>query len=133
MILRWFLPRRLSVTVALLRLSSFRGSLNDFSVALLGLFTFHSLGNVFGLIGVRMYFGDYYATLRSEYPYPAYRIHFDNGYGASIIRIYRTFEVAVLHNDELCYTTPITDDVIGYLEADTVGKILADIEGLPAK
>jgi len=40
------------------------------------------------------------------------------------------WELAVLYDNQLCYTTPITDDVIGYLTADEVQKILARIDTL---
>ena len=44
---------------------------------------------------------------------------FPNGYGASVISgdYIRKFEIAVLQGGELCYTTPITNDVIAGLEA----------------
>ena len=70
------------------------------------------------------------------------QIHrFDNDYGASVIRggsySYGGLEVAVLRfhsGDEegfdICYDTPITDDVIGYLEEDQLNQLLADIEAL---
>ncbi len=64
-------------------------------------------------------------------------IGFKNGYEASIITGKYThtnkehpYELAVLKNGELCYDTPITNDVIGYLTADEVGEILAKIEAL---
>lgn len=62
---------------------------------------------------------------------------FDNGYGASAItgsiaycNDEQPYELAVLHNDELCYDTPITDDVIGYLTSDEVFDLLDKIEQL---
>lgn len=36
----------------------------------------------------------------------------------------------MLHHDELCYDTPITDDVIGYLTSDEVFDLLDKIEQL---
>ena len=59
----------------------------------------------------------------------------DNGYGASVIcnptsygNAMGLFEVAVLDKDgELCYDTPITDDVKGYLTFREVADILVDI------
>ena len=51
---------------------------------------------------------------------------FENGYGASIVRGPHTyggpflFELAVIHNDQLCYKSSITKDVIGYLTEDDV-------------
>ena len=71
-------------------------------------------------------------------------VKFDNGFGASIINnIYshtrndQEFELAVIEktgeeqNDwELCYTTYITDDVIGYLPEKEVTEILYKIKDL---
>lgn len=62
---------------------------------------------------------------------------FSNGYGASVIRHQGSYgfkknlwELAVLSNGELCYSTPITDDVIGHLTEDEVETILKQIEEL---
>jgi len=63
---------------------------------------------------------------------------FDNGYGASVIcnpssygNTDGLFEVAVLDiNGELCYDTPITDDVIGHLTFQEVADTLKEIESL---
>jgi len=62
---------------------------------------------------------------------------FVNGYGASIIRHEFSYgsedgrwELAVLKDDDLCYDTPITDNVIGYLTEDEVIPILAQIAAL---
>lgn len=65
---------------------------------------------------------------------------FENGYGASVIRggrAYGGLELAVvkyLSNDpedfELCYDTPITDDVLGYLKEEDIPEILKRIENL---
>ena len=41
------------------------------------------------------------------------------------------FELAVLKDGDICYNTPITNDVIGYLTADDVTKYLQQIEKLP--
>lgn len=64
-------------------------------------------------------------------------IGFKNGYEASVISGKYTYtdkehpyELAVLKNGELCYDTPITNDVIGYLTAGEVGEILEKIEAL---
>lgn len=40
------------------------------------------------------------------------------------------FELAVLKHGELCYDTPITDDVIGYLTSNEVYDLLDRIEQL---
>lgn len=62
---------------------------------------------------------------------------FSNGYGASVITggiAYcnegQPYELAVLKHGELCYDTPITDDVIGYLTSDEVFNLLDRIEQL---
>lgn len=68
-----------------------------------------------------------------------WKFEFGNGYGASVITgdiayggCNGLFEVAVLENGSLCYSTPITDDVIGYLTEDGVMDVLDRIEQLPA-
>ncbi len=67
---------------------------------------------------------------------------FTNGYGASVIKSIHSYggpsglyELAVLKGDEdeLCYDTPITDDVMGYLTPERVTELLAQIEALPAR
>ena len=62
---------------------------------------------------------------------------FDNGYGISVItgktaysNETHPYEVAVLKGDEICYDTPITDDVIGYCDAEMVTKIMIKIQNL---
>ena len=40
------------------------------------------------------------------------------------------FELAVLKDGNICYSTPITNDVIGNLTADEVTKYLRQIEKL---
>lgn len=68
--------------------------------------------------------------------------NFDNGYGASVIWNLASygheemlFEVAVidLETDDLCYDTPVTDDVVGFLDFYEVVDILDKIKNLPAK
>jgi hypothetical protein len=63
---------------------------------------------------------------------------YPNGYGASIVQHHFSyggkeglFELAVFHPNRLCYATPITSDVIGWLTAEDVVKILHDINNLP--
>jgi malate synthase len=64
---------------------------------------------------------------------------FDNGYGASVIHGARTYgvELAVaLFDDQgdwrITYDTPITDDVIGWIEDEAeLVKLLTDIRDLP--
>lgn len=63
---------------------------------------------------------------------------FDNGYGASVIwnslsygGKYMLFEVAVLDkNGSVCYDTPVTGDVVGWLDFDGVVDILNKIKAL---
>lgn len=63
-----------------------------------------------------------------------YRVHYPNGYGASIVKHecsygYRQdlWELAVLKGEELCYDTKITDDVCGYLTEEQVVSICGRI------
>lgn len=67
-----------------------------------------------------------------------YRKDFANGYGVSIIRNAFSYggnkglwELAVLKDGHLCYDTPITDDVLGYLNESEVDEIVAKVEALP--
>jgi hypothetical protein len=66
-------------------------------------------------------------------------VKFKNGYGASIITgsLFYTkpgapFEIAVLGKDgHITYSTPITDDVCGWLSEDAANEILKQIQELP--
>jgi hypothetical protein len=66
------------------------------------------------------------------------RITFDNGYGASVVKHEFSYggkdglyELAVLDsNDDLCYNTTITDDVIGYLREQDVTEVMEKIQQL---
>ena len=60
-----------------------------------------------------------------------------NGYGASVIKHEGSYgfdkdqwELAVLKDDELCYSTGITSDVMGYLNDPQVDNILRQIANL---
>lgn len=62
---------------------------------------------------------------------------FDNGYGASVVSRNGSygsknglFEVAVLKGDDICYDTPITNDVVGWLDFAGVADILEKIKAL---
>jgi hypothetical protein len=66
-----------------------------------------------------------------------------NGYGVSVIRGRGTlgeteglYELAVLKGNasdwSLCYETPITDDVIGYLTPENVTTHMVAVQALPA-
>ena len=65
------------------------------------------------------------------------RTQFDNGYEASVVKSDYTYggknglyELAVFKDGEICYDTPITDDVIGYLRPEDVTDVLAKIQQL---
>lgn len=66
---------------------------------------------------------------------------FTNGYGASVIRHSFSYgadqglwEVAVIdHDGNLVYSTPVTDDVIGYLDELAVANTLDKICRLPTR
>lgn len=66
-----------------------------------------------------------------------WKFSFDNGYGASVITVgiaycneAQLYELAALKHGELCYDTPITDDVLGYLTSHEVYDLLDKIEQL---
>ena len=67
-----------------------------------------------------------------------YIYEFDNGFGASVVKHSSSYgsekglyEIAVLDSDgDLCYSTPITDDVIGYANEDKVLDTLHRIKSL---
>jgi hypothetical protein len=69
------------------------------------------------------------------------RIHFDNGYGASVVCHNFSYggktglyELAVLDQEgEICYNTPITSDTLGWLKEDDVTEALQRIEALKMK
>lgn len=62
---------------------------------------------------------------------------FSNGYGASVVcnevsygHNDGLFELAVIKGGDICYDTPVTNDVVGYLTADEVADYLAEIRDL---
>ena len=62
---------------------------------------------------------------------------FANGYGASVIKGPHTYggknglwELAVLNGSSLCYTTHITNDVLGHLSWEDVENTLDEIKNL---
>ena len=65
------------------------------------------------------------------------RIQFPNGYGASVVRHQFSYggpdglyELAVTKDNNLCYDTPITNDVEGYLTPNDVTELLEQIQSL---
>jgi len=70
----------------------------------------------------------------------AAEMFFENGYSASVISgkafytdEYNPYEIAVMYDDAVIYDTPITDDVIGYLNEREAEKILQAIKLLPVR
>lgn len=65
---------------------------------------------------------------------------YDNGYGVSVIdhgygRENGLYELVVLRGNarksSICYDTPITDDVLGYLAWDEVTDLREQVKALP--
>lgn len=65
------------------------------------------------------------------------RITFANGYTASVVRggigytKGGTYEIAVMRDGRLDLSTPITDDVLGFLSEEAANNALAAIAALP--
>ena len=65
-------------------------------------------------------------------------LNFDNDYGVSVLfgdtfysnTSLNTYEVGILYKNNLCYTTPLTDDVIGYCTKNEVTEIMRKIQEL---
>jgi hypothetical protein len=71
------------------------------------------------------------------FPGIQYIFKFPNGYGASVIKHYGSlgydhgkWELAVLHDDDITYDTPITRDVLGFLDDADVKDALLKIQAL---
>jgi hypothetical protein len=98
-----------------------------------------------------MNFSDLHFKPHTNYPDSgiAARQFFDNGYGVSVVRFTFTspfgfggsygseeglYEVAVIKGTEddwnICYDTPITDDVLGHLSEEEVEVLLYEVENL---
>ena len=87
-------------------------------------------------------FGEYAVKRKDGSCYPemgSQRIYkFANGYGASVVRHENSYggreglyELAVLDSDgNICYDSPITNDVIGWLTIEQVDGLLDDINKL---
>ena len=66
------------------------------------------------------------------------RMMFENGFGVSVVSHTYSyggkdglFEVAVLDEDgNLTYNTPVTNDVVGYLNPDEVTEIMEEVQNL---
>ena len=65
------------------------------------------------------------------------RTQFDNGYEVSVVKSEHSYggnkglyELAIFKDGEICYDTPITDDVIGYLRPEDVTDVMAKIQQL---
>jgi len=70
------------------------------------------------------------------------KFEFKNGYGASVVSRPGSYgygdglyELAVydIKTGNLCYDTPITDDVLGWLTWEDVESVLEDISNLPTR
>lgn len=90
-----------------------------------------------------MKFSDLNFQPHSNYPDSgiAARHFFPNGYGISVVRFPGSYganeglyELAVLKGLEdeweICYDTPITDDVMGYLTIEDVETVLTQVKEL---
>lgn len=86
-----------------------------------------------------MKFGKYLPQVsRSDWGNERYIFQFANGYGASVIRSRQSYggpegfyELAVLRGGKINYKTPITNDVVGWLDPDEVEDLLDKIKALP--
>jgi len=77
---------------------------------------------------------EYPATIAKPHPVGdgmLYQFEFPNGYGASVVRFSGSYgnqhglwEFAVRHHGGLCYSTAITDNVIGYLSEAAVAALV---------
>lgn len=66
-------------------------------------------------------------------------MNFDNGYGVSVIKFYGSYgypdlwEVAVLYQDSLTYSTDITSDVLGHQTDQDVTDVMKKVQTLKTK
>lgn len=82
-----------------------------------------------------------FSSQRPAYGGQQWLFKFPNEYGASVVRNslsygheHGLFELAVLNKkDEVDYSTPITEDVLGWLSEEEVLKTLDAIAQLPAE
>lgn len=69
-----------------------------------------------------------------------YLVTFSNGWGASVIRNRMSYggdkglyEIAILHGDDICYRSGLTDYVLGFLTPEQAMDTLAAIPALAVK
>jgi len=65
------------------------------------------------------------------------RTQFDNGYEVSVVKSPHSYggdkglyELAIFKDGDICYDTPITNDVLGYLSDKDVTEVLIKIQQL---
>lgn len=65
---------------------------------------------------------------------PSHHVYqFSNGYHASVIHGEYSYglELAIFKDGEICYDTPITDDVVGYIKgAEELESLLKQVKAL---
>ena len=73
----------------------------------------------------------------SHYGGLQYLAYFNNGYGISIVKHNGSYgreddlwEIAVMKDGELCYDTPIANDVVGWLTSAEVMNYIMKVEAL---
>lgn len=67
---------------------------------------------------------------------PQVYVYFGNGYYASVVDNIHSYgvELAVMHPSEgIVYDTPVTDDVLGWLDEDSLTGALIRISTLPTR
>lgn len=66
---------------------------------------------------------------------PHVTVSFANGYQASIIKHPGSYgvELAVVHGGRIVYDTPVTDDVLGWLDEGELRDALVAISHLPVR
>jgi hypothetical protein len=90
-----------------------------------------------------MKFTDLNFQPHGNYPDSGIAAHhfYPNGYGVSVVQFPGSYgyeeglyEVAILkgleEDWEICYDTPITDDVIGYQSVEDIDNLLSQVESL---
>ena len=65
------------------------------------------------------------------------QMNFDNGYGVSVVKFNGSYgydqnlwEVAILYNDAITYSTDITDNVLGYQTEQDVTDVMKKVQSL---